>query len=557
MHQSIPHILLFLTIIAMHREITTRIGVARLMLQQTSGTSRHSAESKVQSEALVAEVCRCQLTPAQSSALLELSRDIPWACQNHCDAVKSAFEKAVRSPRRELQNFMAIHDYLLKEEWDALLSSSATQASRTDLLLNRVIRCGGRCLSEHTIKHLTSMLLVLSHPAERLALMPSCQKTDLNLFVKGEFKRKLRLDVPEPAHYFVTLPVSFESFRVTAQVGEAYFPGQVPVTCPADVLAVVAQIETSFRCRSVGSGAFPLVGSPLQLGNISAAGGQLERFAGFLVQGMSQMQASQARLIDALQHTNGRGVSPQPLEDLASSSQPLADLALQASPPRMQTALSLLRMPPLMPMQRGHVGIAALSAPANATPASAALAGAEQVANVEEQVPAVAAIADVDEDDDDNGPAGVTKLLSLLDERDADKKAAMATAKAAAAPKPAATVMRRPAAAPKATMAMRRPAAACAEMPNKKRPTVGLERSREQVMCRTGLGGPGSTTAFQYGEGKPYRSEKAALAAAKTWLAEELKRQAGLIISEIRYHKRCLTFESETWSSLQQLSNNT
>ena len=47
-----------------------------------------------------------------------------------------------------------------------------------------------------------------------------------------------------------------------------------------------------------------------------------------------------------------------------------------------------------------------------------------------------------------------------------------------------------------------------------KAPSWGAERSRKQIMCRTGLGGPGSTERFAYGKDRKYASEGQAKAAA-------------------------------------------
>ena len=54
-----------------------------------------------------------------------------------------------------------------------------------------------------------------------------------------------------------------------------------------------------------------------------------------------------------------------------------------------------------------------------------------------------------------------------------------------------------------------------------KRPTFSLETNRGQIMCRTGVGGPGSTYKISFGAGKQFKSESAALKAAQHWLREE------------------------------------
>ena len=57
-------------------------------------------------------------------------------------------------------------------------------------------------------------------------------------------------------------------------------------------------------------------------------------------------------------------------------------------------------------------------------------------------------------------------------------------------------------------------------------PGFSVERSRHQVLGRTGFRGAGQSTRFIYGgPGKAYASEKAALAAAKKWVANERAKQ--------------------------------
>lgn len=52
-------------------------------------------------------------------------------------------------------------------------------------------------------------------------------------------------------------------------------------------------------------------------------------------------------------------------------------------------------------------------------------------------------------------------------------------------------------------------------------PFYHVERSRSQVMCRTGCGGAGSTYRVQYGPGHDHKTEKAAVAAAAAWVAQQ------------------------------------
>ena len=177
----------------MSREIRSRLGVARVLLQQTIGTIQQRTVSSSQRQALIAEISSIHLTPTDAPALLELCRSVPWARVEDGDAVESTLQAAVRAPRRGMQDFMAIPDYLLQLEWDHLNAATATLTSRCDLLWNRVIRNGGRCISEHSFKRVTSMLMLTSESAERLAVMSRGQKHDMNKFVKDEFKKLIRV----------------------------------------------------------------------------------------------------------------------------------------------------------------------------------------------------------------------------------------------------------------------------------------------------------------------------------------------------------------------------
>ena len=195
----------------MSREIRSRLGVARVLLQQTIGTIQQRTVSSSQRQALIAEISSIHLTPTDAPALPELCRSVPWARVEDGDAVESALQAAVRAPRRGMQDFMAIPDYLLQLEWDHLNAETATLTSRCDLLLNRVIRNGGRCISEHSFKRVTSMLMLTSESAERLAVMSRGQQHDRNIFVKDEFKKLIRVTAA-PAQYSGVLPRNFELF---------------------------------------------------------------------------------------------------------------------------------------------------------------------------------------------------------------------------------------------------------------------------------------------------------------------------------------------------------
>ena len=57
------------------------------------------------------------------------------------------------------------------------------------------------------------------------------------------------------------------------------------------------------------------------------------------------------------------------------------------------------------------------------------------------------------------------------------------------------------------------------------KPKYAVERTRNQVLCRTGYRGPGQSIQLKFGEGAKFANEAQAIAAAKKWLVEERRRQ--------------------------------
>jgi hypothetical protein len=131
----------------------------------------------------------------------------------------------------------------------------------------------------------------------------------------------------------------------------------------------------------------------------------------------------------------------------------------------------------------------------------------------------------------------------MLDERDSEKAEAKKAEKAAGAKRPApkGKAKGKAKAKPHADLHPSTPAKgldpakakgkAADETPppakQPKRPTLSFEQSRgpPHFLCRSGLGGLGSTCRFKFGKGEEYPSEAAARAAAERWVKAELKRR--------------------------------
>ena len=422
-----------------------------------------------------------------------------------------------------MQDWTSIHEFLLQEEWDHMQSDKATLSSIMDIVLKRVVLTGGRCLAEPSLKHLTSLVLALSEKPEVLVVMEASKKHLMMNHVRLELKRLVRR-AEQPAVYIEQLPPSIDIYRslYPALVTGAYAAGKGPVNCPLEVKAIHS-ISMSFRCRGGGGGGvaqqMPMVQHPQQ--QQQQVFGQMERFAGFILQGMSQMQGVQNKLLEHLSLNStmatGSSSSSAGMTSTASgsaSSLAMGSVALGSGSHHAAAiqnslsvqALAINRAKPLVHAE----SLPALAPPeAVLAPPDAALAPADSAlapADVD-LAPPDAALADAEPGDSAVG--GAMALLGMLDEREAEKKeetkAKKAKAKAKGNAKTAgeATHEKEVAVTPtkakpaaktvsptaKSAAKLKRKSSVAEESvvtAPKKPPHYGVERSRKQVMCRTG-----------------------------------------------------------------------
>jgi hypothetical protein len=518
----------------MAREIRARIGSARLLLDVVAGQPSHLAASRTQCVALVETVKRSSVSVDERATLSELALGVQWAGVDG-KIVAEAFVPALKGQRHKMQDWQCIHEYFLESEWDHMLGVHATLSSRIEVLLNRAIKLGCRCPSEHTLKHMTSFLLVLSEPADRLGLVNASQKSDLMQHIKGEFKKWARR-ADEPVEYMLQLPACVNTLRQLHPmvINIAYSSGQSPIPCRIDI-KLVHSVNFSFKCR--GGNAASSQGVPvLQLGGqLGGQGlGQLERFASCMMEGMSRMQATQTRLMDCFLGQGSASHAQLPTLANMVDRRPLA-AALGDRPALAATLLD-----------RPAIAAASVDPPSEFSSPRTPM---RKVLELKSDEPCSDDMASTSASCTGSASEGALRLLSMIDERDAEKKAlakpkakagaeqpTAAKPKVAAKPKASAKQMTPP--KPKAAAMNKRKALQLElgegddkddEQPNPnivaKPPYFTIERTRGQAMCRTGLGGPGSSHKISFGKGKSVPNEAAAKAAARKWVQAELKRQ--------------------------------
>ena len=380
------------------------------------------------------------------------------------------------------------------------------------------MKLGCRCPSEHTLQHMTSLLLVLCEPADRLSFLTAAQKSDMMAHVRADFKRWARR-ADKPVEHLEKLPATMKTLRelFPSMVEHAYLPGEAPIACVVDI-KLVHSLSVSYRCRGGNIRAPSAMVPTLQLGGQGQQQGfgQLERFAMMMMDNMTRLQASHYQLHSCLQGSGGSSLASlaqrsgfmngnlqTALQQSAAATAAVLGQPQVAVPAWPRTTSRSLHC--TMPLLAPTTALLAATPRPEPRPRVEEVVGEDAVLDGEE-LEQLAKEPHVSED----AIASTSRLLELIDDRDAEKRA-MGKAKAKGKSKGKTTAK-----GSRLTLVDK----------VGKRPCYRVERSRNQVLCRTGLGGPNSTFKFAYGpKHATCKTEAAAIRLAKKWVADELKRQ--------------------------------
>ena len=484
-----------------------RIGTARILLASCNGES-HVHASRTQAAALVATISQLQpqLSLDEKAALSILVGEVRWAGTD-MDPIMAALspaEVAKSKTRHSMQNYMSVHEYFTADEWRVMQDSKATISHTRDVICSRCAKLGLRTPSEQTVKWLTCLLLVLCETPESLNSMHSSLKHDMMKSFKGHFKSYIRR-ATHPADYIAELPAAPVLLKRMHPnlYDSAYCAPEVPISCLVDS-KLIASVDVSFRCREGSS--VPQQSQMRRQPDSSSGENMMHTFMQTVLQSFLMNQHGDRRVASE---------SSIDFRCLNVGRPPLALKNLQISPARV-------------PLSLGNEPHFAASVPEAAQPASQPAAAPP---SCPQELPAQPAAAPPSQEAMPNSSA--MALLDALTARDAEKKEEKVASKRAAQQAPvsqpnpkvakkAAAVTAKPAAKvspakPPAKVTSAKPAA---KVKAKQLARFSVERTRMQVMCRTGLGGAGSSTAFRYGQGEKFSNEAAAVSAAEKWLAK-------------------------------------
>ena len=225
----------------MSRELRARIGAARILLEGCVGQPTFPSASRLQALALCEIVKKSNLSiqeRAEVQSLVAAVRWVPEDLQAILVALEPSQPKTVS--RNAMQDFTNLHEYFTEEEWIRLGNESLGMSVKMDTILGRVISLGCRCPSEPTVKRMTSLMLAVAEPREKLGAMSSEQKLVSMRHLKNELKRRVR-NALAPSSYVVTLPGNPADLKaVHPQLFMDAFGEQMPVPSRVDIQTVIS-----------------------------------------------------------------------------------------------------------------------------------------------------------------------------------------------------------------------------------------------------------------------------------------------------------------------------
>jgi len=237
---------------ALPRQLSARLGAARLVLKDAVGSPTHTAVSALQRDALVDLLGKSDLSSEGRASLGEQVVQLQWAQQDVSAILNAITALGGRSVgvkrRRSAQAYQSILNYLTSEDWEILLERNASDV-KLQILLSTAVSLGLRCPSEPCLKLFASVWMCLDKEDSELRRLQCGQKHTAKEHVKREFKR-LIYKVADPVEHLETLPESVvHCLRDHRALYLSHFqPPKEPVACKVDVQLIRA-FDQTYSCR--------------------------------------------------------------------------------------------------------------------------------------------------------------------------------------------------------------------------------------------------------------------------------------------------------------------
>ena len=479
---------------------------------QTVGFTSEAANlaRSAQRESLVALIKQTSMSFDDATSLQTVLQGMQWEdadMQSLNAALLSSMPlgnssgAALANSRRQMQDFTGVLNYFTAALWECFCDAGVDGGSKMQKMLTHCINLGMACPSETTMQHLAGVYI---NACEQQAIGPA-MRLEIVKAMKSNHRR-LMGKMTLPGGWVQKLPTDPQIFRTQhPDWYERAFKHAPPVSSLIPVENLQAQlvsipmrssrldVKVPSMARSMSSQQLSLMPPAPQ----QPQSQMLEAFAQTMLQTMQQMaQMQQMTLQQISQLTQGRP-SERRLEFSAAAIPAARQLALPAAlpaalPPALPSALPAahLALPDekfSTPMQRVRMSDCEASNQSKKPKQSV-----QDVAELVRQAVGQRKIKSTSEQEEDD-----------LAKEEAVGQSHQVLAKA------------------KSKSACKQKQKKAADHVKSKPPTIAWEKTRSQVMCRTGRAGAGQCHAIKYGTG--VCSEKQAWAKAEKWLKQERK----------------------------------
>jgi len=469
-----------------------RMDCVAKLLRGAERSPDYVVQSQAQSACLAALAGKTNLSGPDRIALAGRAGQISWATAEDrslvLEALSAAFPERHRS---QMQDFEAVLNYLPTKLWSTL-KGDGDLLVKVRALLDHCVALGLRHPTEPTMATLTSLLLVCHEGVEAGRSLQPGYLRDALLRVKGAFKQRVR-DVAA-LEVFTQLPPDVAEFqRDCPRLFSRAFAEGPPLPCQAHIVDVTL-VRSGIAMRRSKAGSSLVLAPPQHAATQPAA--MMQTF----MQQMAQMFFQQNPVAPAMRLGNGAALR----------------LVSEAMPARAPAAPLELLAPP------------ALLAPPPLTPASPALAPETTEAPSDEARVQTLDVTPVSTPKrklsvDDAARAVMGALAAKAGKRAAAETSAGATSAEKKAKSASPGHKSAKGAEAKSGHKTAKVVEKHTEKKSEKKPSWSNEKSRSQIMFRTGRCGPGQTAALKYSDKK---TEAAAIKKAKDMVAAELARRA-------------------------------
>lgn len=480
--------------------IEDRIAGATTLLRASRGTPEFARVSQLQAECISAQCDGVVLSADNVAKLADLICEVPWASSEHRKHALTAVSQRNGPSRAKLQDYEGILKFIPDRIWGILRAPESDLITKLGVLVDYSIALGLRNPSEPTFATMTSLLLVCDQGSEAAQALPPQQVRDLFSHLKKEFrKRALKANVVECIPALPENVASFaEKFPLTFQ--RAVGPRGSFAKAPFSALDVIA-VRNKVSMRQRGGAAQSLQPAAAATAAVNNPAAMLSAMLAFAQHFAPQFQPQVAADPIDLRILGGApslAIANSPLVRFGSNS------SLDASPARLgRLALG----PPSTTTARTTT----------ATATTAALPWSEEGRGTTRQ-------GDTDGEGDTDGKDDGDDDKDDEDEGDAEgDEQPQRKAPRLSVDEAAAKIMD----SMKAREVLKRPAAAGAGKSKagageSKPPSWTNERSRSQILYRSGNKGSGQSRVFKYTDKK---TMAAAIKQASDLVKAELARR--------------------------------